>query len=234
MTEQLTERSRFTKIGERYSRLLETPKIRAFLNSGGVVALATEHQSLACMKFLAGMGHRHFAEKFVGEAERKLPALRQAHPDIHARFFGSLQSNKIRRLTRLFQHVESIDSARRALRLKVLMGDHGNLCHNCMVQVNYGNEPQKQGACPADTPGLIEYCLELGLPVVGLMTIPPRHENPSEAFRCLRSMADRFSLPYCQMGFSADYAIAIDCGATHIRIGSALFGNTPDFGSENA
>ena len=66
------------------------------------------------------------------------------------------------------------------------------------------------------------------------MTIPPRHENPSEAFRFLRRMADRFSLPCCQMGFSADNAIAIDCGATHIRIGSALFGNAPDFGSENA
>lgn len=127
MTEQLTERSRFTRIGERYSRLLETPRVRAFLNSGGVVTLATEHQSLACMRFLASMGHRHFAEKFVDEAERKLPSLCQDHPDIHARFFGALQSNKIRRLTRLFQHVESVDSARRARKLKALMEHHGNL-----------------------------------------------------------------------------------------------------------
>ena len=171
-------------------------------------------------------GQRVFGENYVQEAQRKWPALRQGHPDVELHLIGPLQSNKARAAVELFDAVHSLDRLSLARRLARVVQDLGR-APQMFVQVNTGDEPQKAGIAAAEADGFIALCRSLDLPVAGCMCIPPDHADPLPHFRLLRAIAERNGLTGLSMGMSADFEAAIAEGATHVRIGSAIFGARP-------
>ena len=169
-------------------------------------------------------GHRVFGENRVPEAMRKWPALRAAYPDIRLHLVGPLQTNKARDAVALFDAIESVDRPRLAAKLAEEMDRQGRRV-DCYVQVNTGEEAQKSGVAPADADGLVTLCRDdLGLPLAGLMCIPPAGEEPSLHFALLADIARRNGVSRLSMGMSADYEIAVRFGATDLRVGTAIFG----------
>lgn len=168
-------------------------------------------------------GHRVFGENRVQEAEGRWPEFRAEHPDIELHLIGPLQSNKTRAAMGLFDAIHSVDRLKLARAIARIAEETGE-CPELFVQVNTGAEPQKAGVLPDDAPGLIEECRAMSLPLVGLMCIPPFDEDPVPHFRLLRKLAEEAELEGLSMGMSADFEAAIAEGATHIRVGSAIFG----------
>lgn len=169
-------------------------------------------------------GQRVFGENRVQEAEGKWPALKAATPDITLHLIGPLQTNKARVALELFDVIETVDRPKLARRLAAMMEETGHR-PDLFIQVNTGAEPQKAGVLPQDADAFIQECLtELNLPIVGLMCIPPVEEEPSLHFALLRDIAKRNGLEKLSMGMSADYEVAIQFGATHVRVGTAIFG----------
>ena len=172
-------------------------------------------------------GHRVFGENRVQEAEAKFPALKRAYPDLVLHLIGPLQTNKVRDAVALFDVIETIDRPKLARALAKEAAKAGR-CPHCFVQVNTGEEPQKAGVMPGEADGLIALARdELGLPVGGLMCIPPIEEEPSLHFALLAEIAKRNGLASLSMGMTADFEIAIRFGATHVRVGTAVFGPRP-------
>ncbi len=173
---------------------------------------------------LLEVGHRVFGENRVQEAEEKFPALKAAYPDIELHLIGPLQTNKARDAVALFDVVQSVDRERLAASLAKEMARAGRR-PDCYIQVNTGAEPQKAGILPGDVDAFVAACRDAHkLPVVGLMCIPPLDEEPALHFALLAKMAARNGLAKISMGMSADYETAIRLGATHVRVGTALFG----------
>lgn len=169
-------------------------------------------------------GHRVFGENRVQEAMAKWPALKQEYPDIELHLIGPLQTNKVKDAVALFDVIQSVDREKLARALSDAFAKRGAAC-DCYIQVNTGAEPQKAGVLPADADAFIRLCRdELHLPVRGLMCIPPVDEEPALHFALLRKIADRNGLKNLSMGMSGDFEKAIAFGATHIRVGSAIFG----------
>jgi uncharacterized pyridoxal phosphate-containing UPF0001 family protein len=152
-------------------------------------------------------GQRIFGENYVQEAKARWPALRARHPDLVLHMIGPIQTNKARDVVALFDVIETVDRPKLA---RVL-----------------GEEPQKAGVIPAGADAFIAECRRLVLPVVGLMAIPPEDDEPSLHFALLADVAKRNGLGQLSMGMSADYEIAVQFGATHVRVGSAIFGARP-------
>ncbi len=174
-------------------------------------------------------GHRTFGENRVQEAEGKWPALRDDFSDLTLHLVGPLQSNKVHRAVELFDVIETIDRQRIADRVAREIKAQDKAME-CFVQVNTGEEPQKAGIPPAETEKFVHYCRdELALPVVGLMCIPPVDDEPSLHFSLLRELAGSTGLAKLSMGMSADYEVAVACGATHVRVGTAIFGHRPSY-----
>lgn len=174
-------------------------------------------------------GHRVFGENRVDEAEAKWPELRAAYPDVRLHLIGPLQRNKVRRALDLFDAIESVDRPRLARALAEEMERSGHR-PDCFIQVNTGEEPQKSGIHPADADEFIGACRDdLGLPVRGLMCIPPQDDEPSLHFALLREIARRNGLRDLSMGMTGDFDVAVRFGATHVRVGTALFGPRPPF-----
>jgi pyridoxal phosphate enzyme (YggS family) len=171
-------------------------------------------------------GHRVFGENYVQEAKARWPALRAAYPDVTLHMIGPIQTNKARDVVALCDVVETVDRPKLARVLAAEMARQGRR-PACFIQVNTGEEPQKAGVLPADADRFIQECRRLGLPVVGLMAIPPEAEEPSLHFALLAEIARRNGLEQLSMGMSADYDIAVQFGATHVRVGSAIFGERP-------
>ena len=171
-------------------------------------------------------GQRVFGENRVQEAAGKFPALRERHPDIELHLIGPLQTNKAREAVALFDVIESVDRERLARELAKEMARAGRR-PRLHVQVNIGEEPQKAGVAPAELGALLETCRGLGLAIEGLMCIPPVDQPPGPFFARLRELAARHGLPVLSMGMSGDFAEAIAAGATHVRVGSAIFGVRP-------
>ncbi len=171
-------------------------------------------------------GQRVFGENRVQEAAGKFPALRERHPDIELHLIGPLQTNKAREAVALFDVIESVDRERLARELAKEMARVGRR-PRLHVQVNIGEEPQKAGVAPAELGALLETCRGLGLAIEGLMCIPPVDQPPGPFFARLRELAARHGLPVLSMGMSGDFAEAIAAGATHVRVGSAIFGVRP-------
>lgn len=171
-------------------------------------------------------GQRVFGENYVQEAKARWPALRARYPDVVLHLIGPLQSNKARDAIALFDVIETVDRPKLARVLAAEMARQGRR-PACFVQVNTGEEPQKAGVAPADADAFIAECRRLELPVVGLMAIPPEDEEPSLHFALLAEIAKRNGLEQLSMGMSADYEIAVQFGATHVRVGSAIFGARP-------
>ena len=169
-------------------------------------------------------GQRVFGENRVQEALGKFPGLRREFPDLVLHLIGPLQTNKVRDAVAQFDAIETLDRPRLAEALAREMEKTGRRIP-CFVEVNTGEESQKAGIWPEAADAFIADCRDrLGLPIVGLMCIPPEHEEPSLHFALLREIARRNGLGRLSMGMSADYETAIRFGATHVRVGTAIFG----------
>jgi pyridoxal phosphate enzyme (YggS family) len=172
-------------------------------------------------------GQRVFGENRVQEAAAKWPALKQAWPQAELHLIGPLQTNKAREAVALFDVIETVDRPKLAEVLTAEMARSGRR-PACYVQINTGEEPQKAGVMPMVADEFIRFCrTDLNLPVVGLMCIPPADDEPSLHFALLAEIARRHGIGSLSMGMSADYEIAVKLGATHVRIGTAIFGERP-------
>lgn len=188
-----------------------------------LVAVSKTFPAEAIKPFLAA-GQRVFGENRVQEAREKWPTLREAYPDLRLHLIGPLQTNKAREAVALFDVIETIDRDKLAGVLAQEMARAGRQLP-CFVQVNIGLEPQKAGIAPAEAVGFVRRCqAEHGLDIVGLMCIPPDGVPPGPYFAHLATLARDAGLSQLSMGMSADFETAIAMGATHVRVGSALFG----------
>lgn len=188
-----------------------------------LVAVSKTNPAGAVRAALAA-GQRIFGENRVQEAVEKFPGLRAEFPDLVLHLIGPLQTNKVRDAVAHFDVIETVDRPRLAEALAREMARTGRRLP-CLVEVNTGEEPQKAGILPADADAFITDCRDrLGLRIDGLMGIPPHDEEPSPHFALLREIARRHGLPVLSMGMSADFETAIRFGATHVRVGTAVFG----------
>ncbi len=169
-------------------------------------------------------GQRVFGENRVQEAQRKWPALMAAHPGIALHLIGPLQSNKAKEAVALFDAIHSVDRASLCEALAKEIGKQDRR-PDLFVQINTGEEPQKAGIAPAEADAFIARCRDTyGLTIAGLMCIPPVDDAPAPHFALTAKIATRNGLTQLSMGMSADFGIAIALGATHVRVGSAIFG----------
>ncbi|WP_170510203.1 YggS family pyridoxal phosphate-dependent enzyme [Ruegeria arenilitoris] len=169
-------------------------------------------------------GHRCFGENRVQEAAGKWPAFRESYPDIDLHLIGPLQTNKARQAMELCNAIHSVDRPKLAKTLARLAQELGQ-CPDLFIQVNTGEEAQKAGVMPAEADDFVAECRSLDLPVRGLMCIPPVDEEPALHFALLAKIAVRNGLDGLSMGMSSDFETAIALGATHVRVGSAIFGD---------
>ena len=170
-------------------------------------------------------GQRIFGENRVQESAGKWPELRADYPDVELHLIGPLQTNKVREACVLFDVIETVDRESLAVALAQERGKRGRL-PRLLVQVNTGEEEQKAGVAPQDADAFLAACRERWeLPVEGLMCIPPADEPPSPHFALLATIARRNGLSVLSMGMSADFEAAVQLGATHVRVGSAIFGH---------
>jgi pyridoxal phosphate enzyme (YggS family) len=169
-------------------------------------------------------GQRVFGENRVQEAQAKWPALRRQDPDIELHLIGPLQSNKARDAVALFDAIHTIDRPKIAQAVANEMAKQGKRLQ-LFIEVNTGEEPQKAGVLPKEAAGLLPLCRDdLGLEIAGLMCIPPLDEEPAVHFAFLAKLAGELGLKHLSMGMSADFETAIAFGATHVRVGSEIFG----------
>jgi PLP dependent protein len=175
---------------------------------------------------LLAAGHRAYGENRVQEAEAKWPALRAQFLGVQLHLIGQLQSNKADEAIKLFDVIHSLDRPSLATALGKAMRSQGKKVP-VFIQVNIGEEPQKGGCPVVDLPELLEAARAEGLPVIGLMCLPPADVEPAPFFALLAELAARHGLSGLSMGMSDDFSTAIMLGATHIRIGTALFGERP-------
>lgn len=180
-------------------------------------------QPLERIEAVLAAGHRRFGENRVQEAAGKWPAFRARFPGVELHLLGPLQTNKAKPAVEIFDAIQSLDRPALAEKLAALAESRGS-CPNLYIQVNTGEEPQKAGVAPAEADAFVARCRALGLPVIGLMAIPPVEAPPEPQFRLLAEIAARNGLAELSMGMSADYETAIRCGATVVRVGSAIFG----------
>jgi PLP dependent protein len=193
--------------------------------AGSVTLVAVAKlQPLGRVRAVLDAGHRVFGENRVQEAEAKWPELRDAYGPVELHLVGPLQSNKLGRALELFDAIHSLDRDRLARRLADAAQARGR-CPELFVQVNTGREPQKAGVDPDALDGFLATCRDAyELPVAGLMCIPPIDADPAPHFGMLRDMAARNGLTLLSMGMSDDFETAIGHGATHVRVGAAIFG----------
>ena len=169
-------------------------------------------------------GQRIFGENYVQESKAKWPALRERYPDVELHLVGPLQSNKAREAVELFDVIHGLDRLSLAAALAKEIQRTGR-APKLLIQVNTGDEAQKAGVSPDQVDVLLSECREThGLAIHGLMCIPPAEDPPSPHFALLARIAARHGLPILSMGMSADYPAAIQMGATHVRVGTAIFG----------
>ncbi len=188
-----------------------------------LVAVSKTHPVEAIIALIE-VGQKVFGENQVQEAAAKWPAIRKLYPDVELHLIGSLQTNKVREALALFDVIHTVDRESLADAIIKKNKTSGVRCKRFLVQVNTGEEPQKGGVMPRNFPSLLEYVRHHGFPVEGLMCVPPADALPAPHFALLRTMAEGAKTPYLSMGMSNDYETAIRFGATHIRIGTALFG----------
>jgi pyridoxal phosphate enzyme (YggS family) len=188
-----------------------------------LVAVGKTHPAEAIEAALQA-GHRLFGENRVQEAAAKFPALRARYPDLRLHLIGPLQTNKIRQAVEVCDAIQTLDRDKLAQGLAAELAKSGKRI-DLFIQVNTGEEAQKAGVLPRDADDFIRRCREeYQLPIVGLMCIPPADEHPAPHFALLSEIAKRHGLAQLSMGMSGDYELAIQMGATHVRVGTAIFG----------
>ncbi|GAM03883.1 alanine racemase [Novosphingobium sp. MBES04] len=187
-----------------------------------LIAISKTHDAEA-IRPLIEEGQRVFGENRVQEAQEKWPALREEYPDLVLHLVGQLQSNKAEDAVALFDCIHSLDRPSLVSALGKAMAKAGRQVP-CFVQVNIGDEDQKGGCAIADVPALLEAAREADIPVIGLMCVPPLGIEAAPFFALLAKIAQENGLDQLSMGMSGDFETAIMLGATHVRVGSALFG----------
>ena len=169
-------------------------------------------------------GHRIFGENRIQEAQSKWPDFKEQFEGIELHIIGPLQTNKTRAAMELADSIHTLDRTKLATTMARIAQDLGK-CPELFVQVNTGDEPQKSGVSPKETQAFVKECLDMDLPVKGLMCIPPVNEEASLHFALLKNIAEDCGLSDLSMGMSSDFEKAISFGATHVRVGSAIFGD---------
>lgn len=187
-----------------------------------LIAVSKTHPVEAILPLIEA-GQRDFGENRVQEAAAKWPELKARYPDVRLHLIGQLQSNKAEEATELFDVIHSVDRSSLIQALARATEKSGRR-PDCFLQVNLAEEPQKGGCIVAEIPGLLDEARSAGLPIVGLMCIPPADLEPAPWFALLAEHAGRHKLPALSMGMTSDYSTAVMIGATHVRIGTALFG----------
>ena len=169
-------------------------------------------------------GHRVFGENRIQEAQSKWPDFKKEYDNVELHIIGPLQSNKTRAAMELADSIHTVDRLKLAKNMARIAQEIGR-CPELFVQVNTGEEEQKSGVQPRDTEPFVKECLDMDLPIKGLMCIPPINEEASLHFALLKNISEKCGLTDLSMGMSADFEKAISFGATHIRVGSAIFGD---------
>lgn len=187
-----------------------------------LIAVAKTFPAEAVAEALAA-GQRHFGENRVQEGMAKYPSFRETHPDLVLHLIGPLQTNKVKQAVAHFDVIHTLDRQSLAEELAKEFARSSRRLP-CFVQVNTGEEPQKAGCSPKEADAFIAACRGLALPIVGLMCIPPAEEEPAPHFALLNKIARRNGLDQLSMGMSSDFDTAVMLGATHVRVGSAIFG----------
>ena len=180
-------------------------------------------QPVERIKSVLDAGHRVFGENRIQEAQSKWPAFKEQYEDVELHIIGPLQTNKARAAMEIADSIHTLDRPKLAKNIARLAQELGK-CPELFVQVNTGDEQQKSGVLPKETESFVTECLDMDLPVKGLMCIPPVDEEASLHFALLKKISENCGLRYLSMGMSADFEKAISFGATHIRVGSAIFG----------
>jgi pyridoxal phosphate enzyme (YggS family) len=219
----MSEASPETRLDEVRARIAKAA-VLARREAGDVtlIAVSKTHGPEEIEPLLAA-GQRVFGENRVQEAQGKWPALKEQWPDVRLHLIGQLQSNKAEEAVALFDAIHSVDRASLVAALGKAMDKAGKR-PDCFLQVNIGEEEQKGGCTPAELPALIEAAEAAGLPVAGLMCIPPADVEPAPYFALLAKLARRHGLQGLSIGMSGDYETAVTIGASHVRVGTALFG----------
>ena len=201
-----------------------TERVRLAAGGRAVTLIAVSKvQPLDRVESVLTQGHRVFGENYVQEAAGKWPDLRARFGPVAVHMIGPLQTNKAKLAMDLFDAIHTLDRPSLAQKLATLAQARG-ACPDLFVQVNTGAESQKAGVLPDDLAGFLTDCRAMDLPVQGLMCIPPESEDAAPHFAMLARMAADHGLPGLSMGMSSDFEAAIAQGATHIRVGSAIFG----------
>ncbi len=215
-----------TLLADVHARIAQAAKI-AGRKAGDVTLIAvSKTHDAATIEPLIAAGQRAFGENRVQEAMGKWPVLRAAHPDIELHLIGQLQSNKADEAVALFDCIHSLDRPSLLSALAKAMDKAGRRVP-CFVQVNIGAEEQKGGCAIADLPALLDAAIAADLPVIGLMCVPPEGIEAAPFFALLDKLARDHGLAGRSMGMSGDFETAVMLGATHVRVGSALFGVRP-------
>ena len=175
------------------------------------------------VKSVLEAGHRVFGENRIQEAQSKWPDFKQQYQDVELHIIGPLQTNKTRAAMELADSIHTLDRPKLATNMARLAQELGQ-CPELFVQVNTGGEEQKSGVLPAEAESFVTDCLDMDLPIKGLMCIPPVDEEASLHFALLKKISENCGLEHLSMGMSNDFEKAISFGATHIRVGSAIFG----------
>ncbi|MCB1360974.1 MAG: YggS family pyridoxal phosphate-dependent enzyme [Rhodobacter sp.] len=204
---------------------LRAAELRAGRAPGSVTLIAVSKvQPPEKVEAVLSEGQRVFGENRVQEAQGRWPPFQDRFPGVSLHLIGPLQTNKARAAMGLFDAIHSVDRLKLADTLARLADDLGR-CPDLFVQVNTGAEPQKAGALPDEAEALVTRVRDLGLPLAGLMCIPPADQDPAPHFRLLAALAARNGLEGLSMGMSDDFETAVALGATHVRVGSAIFGS---------
>ena len=208
---------------------------KAEVNSAGPIGrvkliAVSKVQPNSRIESVLDQGHRVFGENRIQEAQSKWPDFKAQYEDVELHIIGPLQTNKTRAAMEIADSIHTLDRPKLARNIARLAQELGN-CPELFVQVNTGEEQQKSGVLPKETEAFVKECLDMDLPVKGLMCIPPVDEEASLHFALLKNISENCGLRYLSMGMSADFEKAISFGATHIRVGSAIFGervNSPE------
>lgn len=202
-------------------------KVRARRQDDDITLIAvSKTQSAENIGVVLDSGQAVFGENYVQEAQAKWPPLRQSNDGLSLHMIGPLQSNKVNAALRLFDAIHTLDRLSLARKLANSV-NAGATQPELFIQVNTGHEAQKAGIAPDDLSDFLGQCTDLGLNISGLMCIPPEDQDPVPHFRLLRNLANDNGLTRLSMGMSSDFEAAIAEGATHIRVGSAIFGERP-------
>ena len=192
-------------------------------NAVNIIAVSKK-QASEKIRIIANEGHKHFGENQIQEIEQKWPALKEEFPNIKLHFIGTIQSRKTERIFELCDEIHSVDRIKIVKQIKELEQKFG-IVKTYYIQVNTGDELQKSGVKLNDIDDFIRTVrAEYNFSIDGLMCLPPQNDDPNKHFLSLKSIAESHNIQKLSMGMSADYKEAINCGSTHLRVGTLIFG----------